>query len=162
MRSLEIKKICRPSLRAVGPMGQRLIFSPSYFLIFQNICVYSCSSVVSLILFPISGLKILVIEYWILRFICNLVLGIWDLKKTVNGCEKHYPWSDSKNKNTPTPELHIKKGVISTNDPFIKNGFRNMLRQSRNLFLYRHRDLKQGGQHQKAYGPYPEGDKNFG
>jgi len=29
-----------------------LTFPSSYFLIFQNICVYSCSSVVSLILFP--------------------------------------------------------------------------------------------------------------
>jgi len=45
-------------------------------------------------LFPLSGLKVLVIEYWNLRFIWNLVLGIWDLKKIVNGCEKHYPWSD--------------------------------------------------------------------
>ena len=31
-------------------------------------------------LFPISVLKVLVIEYWNLRFICNLVLGICDFR----------------------------------------------------------------------------------
>ena len=29
---------------------------------------------------PTSQVKILVIEYWNLEFICNLVLGIWNLK----------------------------------------------------------------------------------
>jgi len=31
-----------------------LALPPSYFLIFKNICVYPCSSVVSPILFPLS------------------------------------------------------------------------------------------------------------
>jgi|GEM_PF-3014170 hypothetical protein len=30
---------------------------------------------------------VLVIEYWNLRFICNLVLGIWDLGMRIEECE---------------------------------------------------------------------------
>jgi hypothetical protein len=52
-----------------------MIFSPSYFLIFQNIRVHPWSPLPSF-LFPISGLKVLIIEHWNLRFICKLVLGI--------------------------------------------------------------------------------------
>jgi len=51
-----------PAHRAYGPEGKSeapryanlLTFPPSHLLIFQNICVYSFSSVVSLILFSFS------------------------------------------------------------------------------------------------------------
>jgi len=55
LRRLENQKVgdyrtCQPSYL---PTFSPSCSSPSYFLIFQNICVYSCSSVVSLILFPL-------------------------------------------------------------------------------------------------------------
>jgi hypothetical protein len=63
LRRLENQKVggyrtCQPSylptfLPAVFLAGSPSCSSPSYHLIFLNICVYWCSSVVSFILFPI-------------------------------------------------------------------------------------------------------------
>ena len=65
---------------------------------------------------------VLVIEYWNLRFICNLVLGIWDFGMGIPKCE-----------------MTIK--LLSTTDSWILCLFSAYRLETAQLFLHRQHSL---------------------